>query len=386
MEISLVPPSFPLTSVRYRNRPILSSSAFPRGQIELDCPVEDSLTSTVNNTIDEKMYRTSVTFAQKSAGARTRLPWAIRAARKLTLPFLRTKDGEDLMPRGVLPTIFRQDKTTEGISLELRWDPKGPLDLPGFEEVLLAIHIGPAAKLTCRRGGRYYSGTAVHGDIDVVPAHTSMRWEAHDQNDRTLIVTLPQRLLHKVAQESELDPKRMEILNRFQIRDRELELLGWALQREAESGYPSGRIYLDGLTAAMASRLVARHSSLARKFSLNGSAGLTGYRLKQVLAFIEEQLTEDLSLERIAAVARVSSSHLNTLFRHSMGVAVHQYVIQRRVELAKTLLMKEEKSITEIALEAGFAHQSHLARHMRRMLGLPPRALKRVLGEAPRSR
>jgi AraC family transcriptional regulator len=48
--------------------------------------------------------------------------------------------------------------------------------------------------------------------------------------------------------------------------------------------------------------------------------------------------------------------------------------------------MKEEKSITEIALEAGFAHQSHLARHMRRMLGLPPRALKRVLAEAPRSR
>ena len=229
------------------------------------------------------------------------------------------------MSRRVLPRIFRQDKTTEGISLQLRWDPKGPLDQPGFDEVLLAIHIGAAAKLTCRRGGRYFSGTAVHGDIDVVPARTSMRWEAHDQNER---------LLHKVAQESELDPKRMEILNRFQIRDRELELLGWALQREAESGYLSGRIYLDGLTAAMASRLVARHSSLARKFSRNGNGGLTGYRLKQVLAFIEEQLTEDVSLERIAGVAGVSSSHLNTLFRHSMGVAVHQYVIQRRVELA----------------------------------------------------
>ena len=159
-----------------------------------------------------------------------------------------------------------------------------------------------------------------------------------------------------------------------------------ALQREVESGCPSGRIYLDGLTAAMASRLVARHSSLARKFSRNGNGGLTGYRLKQVLAFIEEQLTEDVSLERIAAVAGVSSSHLNTLFRHSMGVAVHQYVIQRRVELAKTLLLQEEKSITEIALEAGFAHQSHLARHMRRMLGLPPRALKRLLGSASAAR
>jgi AraC family transcriptional regulator len=286
------------------------------------------------------------------------------------------------MPREVLPRIFRRDLTSEGISLELRWDPKGPLHLPGFEDVLLAIHIGAAAKLTCRRGGRYFSGRAVNGDIDVVPAHTSMRWEAHDQNDRTLIVAVPERLLRKIAQESELDPKRMEIHDRFQIRDRELEQLGWALQREAESGYPSGRVYLDGLTVATASRLVARHSSLSQKFSPNGNGGLTGYRLKQVLAFIEEQLTEDLSLERIAAVAGVSSSHLNTLFRHSMGVAVHQYVIQRRVELAKTLLLRDEMSITQIALEAGFAHQSHLARHMRRVLGLPPRALKRLLGEA----
>ena len=95
------------------------------------------------------------------------------------------------MPREVLPRIFRQDLTSEGISLELRWDPKGPLHLPGFEDVLLAIHIGAAARLTCRRGGRYYSGRAVHGDIDIVPAHTSMRWEAHDQNDRTLIVAVP---------------------------------------------------------------------------------------------------------------------------------------------------------------------------------------------------
>ncbi len=290
------------------------------------------------------------------------------------------------MSRGILPGIFWPEKTTEGISLELRWDPKGPLDLPGFEEVLLAIHIGPAAKLTCRRGGRSYSGTAVHGDIDVVPARTSMRWEALDQNDRSLIVALPLPLLHKVAQESELDSKDMEIIDRFQIRDRELELLGWALQREAEAGHPSGRIYRDGLTSALASRLVARHSSLTRKFSPNGNAGLTGYRLKQILAFIEEQLAEDLSLERIAAVAGVSSSHLNTLFRQSMGVAVHQYVIQRRVELAKSLLLQGEKSITQIALEAGFAHQSHLARHMRRLLGLPPRALKRLLGDASASR
>ena len=56
-------------------------------------------------------------------------------------------------------------RTTEGIILELRRDPRGALDLPGVENVLIGIHVGAPAKLACRRGGKRYSGTAVHGTL-----------------------------------------------------------------------------------------------------------------------------------------------------------------------------------------------------------------------------
>jgi AraC family transcriptional regulator len=62
---------------------------------------------------------------------------------------------------------------------------------------------------------------------------------------------------------------------------------------------------------------------------------------------------------------------------------VHQYVIQRRVERAKDLLMQDKLSIAEIALASGFSHQSHLARHMRRSVGLSPRAMKRLFADTP---
>jgi AraC family transcriptional regulator len=62
---------------------------------------------------------------------------------------------------------------------------------------------------------------------------------------------------------------------------------------------------------------------------------------------------------------------------------VHQYVIKRRLELAKSLLIEGDLSIAEIALAAGFSHQSHLARHMRRTSGLSPRAMKRLFAEIP---
>jgi AraC family transcriptional regulator len=65
-----------------------------------------------------------------------------------------------------------------------------------------------------------------------------------------------------------------------------------------------------------------------------------------------------------------------------MGRPVHRYVMERRVERAKTLLMQDRLTITEIALAAGFAHQSHMARHMRRVLGVAPRAMKRLLAES----
>jgi AraC family transcriptional regulator len=239
----------------------------------------------------------------------------------------------------------------------------GVLNVPGLENVLISIHVGVPSKMTCRRDGKQYSGTAVHGDIDIIPAQTPSRWEMHDENDMALLLSLPQKLLCSVAEESGLDASRMEIRNRFQIRDSELEALSWAMKREMESGQPSGRLYLDGLTLAIASRLVTQHGSTA-KAAAERNEGLSGHRLKQVLAFIEDQIAEDLSLEQIAAVP------------------VHQYVIQRRVERAKMLLMQDGMSMAEVAAAAGFAHQSHLARHMRRAMGVSPKAMKRMLAEA----
>ena len=285
---------------------------------------------------------------------------------------------EDMPQKERLPEILAHARTADGVAFQLRKDPKGTLDVPELENVLISIHLGVPARMACRRDGRRFSGTAVHGDIDIIPARTPARWEMHDENDTALLLSLPQTFLRTIARESGLADERLEIRNRFQIRDPELETLGWAMKRELESGYPSGRLYLDGLALAVASRLVTCHSSVAKP-PAQRNEGLSGHRLKRVLSFIEDRLAEDLSLEQIATVAGISASHVKTLFRRSMGVPVHQYVIQRRVERAKTLLTEDSLSMAEIALASGFSHQSHMARHMRRVLGQPPRVMKRML-------
>lgn len=89
-----------------------------------------------------------------------------------------------------LPKLLNQARTKEGIILELRRDPRGALDLPGVENVLIGIHVGAPAKLACRRGGKRYRGTAVHGDIEIIPAHTPSQWEMQGENDTTLLLSL----------------------------------------------------------------------------------------------------------------------------------------------------------------------------------------------------
>jgi AraC family transcriptional regulator len=216
----------------------------------------------------------------------------------------------------------------------------------------------------------------VHGDIEIIPAGTPGRWEISEK-DTVLALSLPPELLNTVAEQLDLDPQQIEIRNRFQVRDEQLENIAWALKAEMECGYPCGRLYLDSLAVAVAIRLLLRHSSISREpVRLNGR--LSERKLRQVLSYIEDNLSEDLSLRDIAAVAGLSVSHFKSLFRESLGLPVHQYLIRRRVERAKTLLREDKLPISQIAFETGFAHQSHLARHMRRVLGIAPKAFREM--------
>jgi AraC family transcriptional regulator len=264
-----------------------------------------------------------------------------------------------------------------GFRLRLITDPPGVLESPGFPNTIVWVHYGTAAYVKCRRADSSHRGMAVHGDIDIIPADTPAVWETKEP-DTGISLMVSSQLMSSVAEQCDLDPSRVEIRNRFQVRDPQLENIAWALKAEIECGYPSGRLYLDSLAVAAAARLVRAHSSAAPEPGARVGR-IPDRRLRPVLAYIEENLARDVSLAELAAVAGLSVTHLKSLFRESAGLPAHQYLIRRRVERAKSLLGETELSISQVALETGFAHQSHLAHHMRRVLGVSPKALRDML-------
>lgn len=270
--------------------------------------------------------------------------------------------------------ILDSGPASSQLRIILQSDAPGLVEAPSRTRSVVAIHVGRPVRLECRHGSEKYSGLAIHGDIDIIPSGMPARWEMKE-TDTALLLSISTKFLQRLAKESGLDPREVQLRDRFQIRDRQIEHIGWALMAEMEQGYPNGNLFLQSLATALGARLLRSHSSLSgKRASANG--GLPARRLRQVISYIEDNLGEDLSLEAIARVADVSVSHLKVLFRKSLGIPVHQYVIRRRVERAALALRQGKASISQVALETGFTHQSHLAAHMRRILGVSPREMK----------
>jgi AraC family transcriptional regulator len=252
-------------------------------------------------------------------------------------------------------------------------DEAGLLEFDGSPATLVAIHVGPPTDSECRRGGERFRGRTIHGDIEIVPPMLPGTWETR-QSDTALIVGLGPRLLRQVAEDRGADPDRLQVINRFQARDPRIEHLAWALKVEMEQGYPCGRLYTEGLAMALAATVVNNHSSLTPP----RTRGRTGCErtLRLALEYIEAHLDRDIGLSDVSHACGVSVSTFTSAFRRSFGVSPHQYLIRRRVERAASMLRQGKLSVGQIAAETGFCHQSHLARHVRRLLGMTPQQIR----------
>jgi AraC family transcriptional regulator len=247
----------------------------------------------------------------------------------------------------------------------LRTSP-GRIELAEHGDHRVQIHVGTPARGHCQ-----HVFTTGPGDMHIFPAGMSDAWDELDPST-SILVHVPPALLLRTAEDLELDPKRAGLDARSHFRDPQIEHVAWALEAERAAGHPNGRLYTDSLGTALAIHLLRGYAAPVVR-----ARGLSTPQLRRVTAYIEDHLHRDLSLARLARIAGVSASHFKTLFKRSTGLSVHAWVVQRRVERARALLVRGELPIGQVALEVGFSHGSHLARCMRRLIGVTPSALRR---------
>lgn len=248
--------------------------------------------------------------------------------------------------------------------------PSGVFQSPVDHRHVLCLHLGSPVPVSYRWGSHERQGVRLHGQFCVVPARSSTRWTL-TRPARSLLLRLTPALLGETAEEMGLGGA--DLAPSIHIRDPQVERIGWMMQAEAHDAHPGGRLFADSLATALAARLLV----LQTRTSASSKPGraLPAWRLRRVVEYIEAHLDEDLTLAELARVAGFSLSHFKPLFRAATGLPVHRFVLERRVERARLLLVEGRKTVTEIALEAGFSHASHMARCLRRVLGVTPSQL-----------
>lgn len=211
-----------------------------------------------------------------------------------------------------------------------------------------------------------------HGSLDIIPEGAALGVYGYEETEFIVLALEPQ-FLHKIADESGMSDTKL--VRHLGIRDPQIEYIAFALKSELDAGCPSGKVYGDGLAVAVAARLLGRYSAHVTT-SHTCNALMSGYTLRRVTNYIEDNLTKDLTLAEIADVAHMSPHYFSRAFRNSTGIPPHRYVIDRRIEKAKTLLSDNYLPLVEVGLSVGFQNQSHFTTLFHKRTGVTPKVYR----------
>jgi AraC family transcriptional regulator len=142
------------------------------------------------------------------------------------------------------------------------------------------------------------------------------------------------------------------------------------------------QLFIDHMMLAFAAHVAQAYGGLQRTSEL-ARGGLAPWQVKRACERLESDLGGTLSLQQIAAEFGLSVSHFSRAFRISTGLPPHQWLLQQRIKAAKQLMTVRDLPLSEIAISAGFANQSHFTRVFSSLVGISPGTWRRESVGAP---
>ncbi|MHB8521097.1 MAG: helix-turn-helix domain-containing protein [Limisphaerales bacterium] len=212
------------------------------------------------------------------------------------------------------------------------------------------------------------------GQVSLLPAYVPYSARCAKVH-QFLMVRLEQKFLHGAAVEfGALDHPALNPALGFD--DPFMREVLCSLKAEMETGQAEGGLYAESLATVLAVHLVCKHSARPAQMPQD-RGGLGKAQLRRIVEFVHERFAGEISLNQLASIAGLSPYHFARQFRRAAGLPPHEYVTRLRVERAKELLLRPFASLADVAVQAGFYDQSHLARHFKRRFSLTPMAFVR---------
>lgn len=152
--------------------------------------------------------------------------------------------------------------------------------------------------------------------------------------------------------------------------------IGATLQEGLRRPDETNQLFVDHMMLGLTAHVAQTYGGLKPAAELN-RGGLAPWQVKRACDRLDSDLSGKVALQQIAAELGLSVSHFSRAFRISTGLPPHQWLLRQRVKAAKQLMTVRDLPLSEIAISAGFANQSHFTRVFSSMVGVSPGAWRR---------
>lgn len=275
-----------------------------------------------------------------------------------------------------LPDLCSSSSGWAGASLR-RWRDTSPdMEQPRLDRPYVVLHLGGAKRITRRGDGPALTIEASSGALSAVPAGAAHSWSTHGPIGFAHLYPDPDLVARTVQEKFDRDPRSVALTDCV---GRDLPLLRalfTALIAQVEVPGFASRLVLDTLLQSFLVQLLCELSTLSGA-TPNALHSIAPRRLQRVLDYIEANLADEIELDDLAGVAGSSRFHFSRAFRDATGFPPYRYLVHRRIDAAKTLLLEDTKSIDEISATCGFKSAAQFAVMFKQVFGTTPSRFRR---------
>ena len=143
------------------------------------------------------------------------------------------------------------------------------------------------------------------------------------------------------------------------------------------------RLVLDEMIMLLCAHLTRVYQDLDQ-FPEVVTGGLAVWQQDRAIELLSEHLDGDIALADLATECKLSPGRFMRAFKKSFGVPVRRYLLHRRVQAAKSLLLYTDNSLLKVALETGFTDQPAFNRSFREIVGTSPGHWRRANAPVPK--
>ncbi|MDR3739965.1 MAG: AraC family transcriptional regulator [Terracidiphilus sp.] len=246
---------------------------------------------------------------------------------------------------------------------DLRTMPRREQIDPPSDRYIISIALKPARLRLARGPLALFEGTMPIGMVHVTEPGERLEAEFITPCDFVHFHVTSGYLLHHQAAVREQSSRCVRDLRDLMVKDFIAAQLGRTLTEQTNVG---DRLYEESVGQTIMLRLLSREPAARH------AGALCKWRWRRVQDYVTQNIAEPMTLADLAKIAGLSRMYFAAQFRALTKCTPHEYIVQRRIEYAQTLMSESDMPLIEVALSVGFQTQSHFSTVFKRLIGETP--------------